>query len=179
MRADAIRMNFTSNHDENSWAGTEFERMGAASDAFAAFCYVVPGMPLIYTGQEYALDHRLEFFEKDSFIRHHVPQFAMYQDLNALRKANPVLYSPEMGAPMERIMTDNPNIFACVRQFYFEDGTDNTILGIFNFSNEEQVVTLQTEGLEGDYTCICGMPVTVGSEDVIVLKPWEWLIYSR
>ena len=47
IRKEAIRMNFTSNHDENSWNGTEFERMGDATDLFAAFTYVAPGMPMI------------------------------------------------------------------------------------------------------------------------------------
>lgn len=179
MRPEAIRMNFTSNHDENSWAGTEFERMGEATDAFAAFCYVVPGMPLIYTGQEYALDHRLAFFEKDSFPRQHVYQFKLYQDLNDCRKANPALYAPELGAPMYRIDSNNPMVFTCARQIIYDDGTDNTVLGIFNFSAEPQKVTLQAAGFEGDYTCICGMPVTVGTEDEISLRPWEWLIYSK
>ncbi len=170
----AIRMNFTSNHDENSWNGTEFERMGKASDAMAAFTYIVPGMPMIYTGQEYANDHRLEFFEKDCITRQHVHQFAMYQDLNRLRKHNPALFSPEMGAPMQRIETSSEAIFACARQL-----GDNTVLGIFNFSPEEQTFTMNTADYQGDYTCICGMPVTVGEEDEITLKPWEWLIYAK
>lgn len=170
----AIRMNFTSNHDENSWNGTEFERMGAASDAFAAFTYVVPGMPLIYTGQEFANNHRLEFFEKDCIERNHTHHFAMYQDLNRARKQNPALFSPEMGAPMVRIECDNENIFACARQL-----NDNTVLGIFNFSPQQQTFTLQTADYQGEYTCICGMPVTVGDQDRITLKPWEWLIYSK
>lgn len=174
IRPEAIRMNFTSNHDENSWAGTEFERMGDGAHAFAAFCYAVPGMPLIYTGQEHALNHRLEFFEKDQFERTHAEEFPMYQELNAFRKANPALWSNEVGAPMERIACNNENIFACARV-----ADDNTVLGIFNFSGEMQEVTLQTAGLEGLYVCICGMPVTVGSEDVITLKPWEWLLYSK
>ena len=170
----AIRMNFTSNHDENSWNGTEFERMGAASDAFAAFTYVVPGMPLIYTGQEFANNHRLEFFEKDCIERNHTHHFAMYQDLNRARKQNPALFSPEMGAPMVRIECDNENIFACARQL-----NDNTVLGIFNFSPQQQTFTLQTADYQDEYTCICGMPVTVGEQDRITLKPWEWLIYSK
>ena len=58
-------MNFISNHDENSWNGTEQERMGDAVPLFQAFCYVVPGMPMIYTGQLSGNHHRLEFFEKD------------------------------------------------------------------------------------------------------------------
>ncbi len=170
----AIRMNFTSNHDENSWNGTEFERMGAASDAFAAFTYVVPGMPLIYTGQEYANNHRLEFFEKDCIERNHTHHFALYQDLNRTRKQNPALYSPELGAPMLQIECDNPAIFACARTL-----GDNTVLGIFNFSPEQQSFTLNTADYQGDYTCICGMPVTISEQDEITLKPWEWLIYSK
>ena len=43
IRCKAIRMNFTSNHDENSWSGTEYERMGDAAHLMAAFTYVVPG----------------------------------------------------------------------------------------------------------------------------------------
>lgn len=170
----AIRMNFTSNHDENSWNGTEFERMGDAAEAMAAFTYVVPGMPLIYTGQEYANNHRLAFFEKDTIERNHTPQFALYQDLNQIRKDNPVLWSNELGATMERIACDNPAIFACVRT-----NGENTVIGIFNFSDTEQSFTLQTEELQGDYTCICGMPVHLEASDHITLKPWEWLIYHN
>ncbi len=64
---DAVPMFFTSNHDENSWNGTEFERMGDdAAETFAVLTYMLPGMPLIYSGQEVGLNRRLQFFEKDS-----------------------------------------------------------------------------------------------------------------
>lgn len=175
----AIRMNFTSNHDENSWNGTEFERMGEATSAMAAFTYVVPGMPLIYTGQEYANNHRLAFFEKDTLDYNHGPEFSMYQDLNRTRKANPALWSQEVGAPMLRLECDNDNIFACVRQTELADGTSNTVIGIFNFSPEEQTFTLNTTDYAGNYSCICGMPVTVEEQDRITLKAWEWLIYTK
>lgn len=76
----SFRMYFTSNHDENSWQGTEMERMGSARHAMAVLCYALNGMPLIYNGQETSLDRRLAFFEKDeinwdkmdlvSFIKH-------------------------------------------------------------------------------------------------------------
>ncbi|MCI7556671.1 MAG: alpha-amylase family glycosyl hydrolase [Bacteroidales bacterium] len=175
IRKEAIRMNFTSNHDENSWNGTEFEWFGEDGAAtYAAFTYVIPGMPLIYTGQEYGNHKRLEFFEKDGFERKHAEQFEMYKNLNAMRRDNPALWSPELGAPMTRIANDNPAIFSCARVL-----EDNVVLGIFNFSAEPQTVTLQTAGLEGDYTCICGMPVMVGTEDQITLRPFEWLIYAK
>ncbi|ALM21420.1 alpha-amlyase [Nonlabens sp. MIC269] len=64
--ADDILMNFITNHDENSWNGTVKERMGNKANLFLAFQYAIPGMPLIYSGQEYGMDHRLKFFEKDT-----------------------------------------------------------------------------------------------------------------
>ena len=38
----AMRLAFTSNHDENSWNGSEFARMGAAREIMAVFTFVVP-----------------------------------------------------------------------------------------------------------------------------------------
>ena len=173
--AYAIRMNFTSNHDENSWHGTEFERMGDASDAMAAFTYIVPGMPLIYTGQEYANNHRLEFFEKDCIDKDpDAHQFKMYQDLNLLRKQNPALWSEEKGAPMLRIPADNDVIFAAARPLQ-----NNTVLGIFNFSPEEQTVTLQTADYQGEYSCSCGKKIELGETFELTLQPWAYRILTK
>ncbi|MCB0641715.1 MAG: alpha-amylase, partial [Phaeodactylibacter sp.] len=56
-------MQFTTNHDENSWNGTIEERMGEAGDAMNVLAFTFDGMPLIYSGQEAGLNKRLEFFE--------------------------------------------------------------------------------------------------------------------
>lgn len=48
----AIPMNFITNHDENSWNGSEYRRLGAAVPAMAALTFTLPGIPLIYSGQE-------------------------------------------------------------------------------------------------------------------------------
>ena len=93
--ADAKRLSFTSNHDENSWSGTEFERMGDAWKAMTVLCWTLPeSQPLIYTGQEIGWQKRFEFFEKDS-----VPTTAwkaneyteFYEYLTALRHDHPAL----------------------------------------------------------------------------------------
>ena len=64
--ADAYRLAFTSNHDENSWSGSEFERMGQAWRVMTILCFTLPkSQPLIYTAQQIGWDHRFEFFEKD------------------------------------------------------------------------------------------------------------------
>ena len=61
-----LRMMFTSNHDENSWSGSEFSRLGDAVRIMAALTFVLPySLPLIYTGQDVGYDHSFEFFDRD------------------------------------------------------------------------------------------------------------------
>lgn len=60
-----FKLFFTSNHDENSWNGTEYEKYGIASRAFAVLAFTWFGFPLIYSGQEIPNKKRLLFFEKD------------------------------------------------------------------------------------------------------------------
>ena len=179
IRPNAIRMNFITNHDENSWNGTEFERMGNSVPLWSAFCYVVPGMPMIYTGQLSGNHHRLEFFEKDLIDTN--PEYAqdkLYKQLNQLRADNKALHSPEQGAPMMRIATDNEHIFACVRH---AEGKwcDNTIIAVMNMSGEEQTVTLDLTGYEGKYDCICGKKMTLEATQTFQLKPWEYKIFTK
>ena len=54
-------MYFTSNHDENSWAGTEFEKLGSGHQMFSALTFTLDGIPLIYSGQEEPLKKKLAF----------------------------------------------------------------------------------------------------------------------
>ena len=180
IRKEAIRMNFTSNHDENSWNGTEFERMGDATDLFAAFTYVVPGMPMIYTGQMSGNHHRLEFFEKDVIDRvENAPQKALYKGLNDLRAANRALWSNEKGADMVRLTADNDKVFACVRTKSCPKHGDNTVIAIMNMSAEPQTVTLDLTNLEGEYNCLCGKSMTVEAKQTIELTPWKYIILTK
>ena len=91
------RLSFTSNHDENSWAGTEFERMGDAWKAMSVLCWTLPAsQPLIYTGQEIGNDKRFEFFEKDPLAEYKTNSFTdFYRYLNTLRRNHPALRSNE------------------------------------------------------------------------------------
>ena len=180
LRKEAIRMNFTSNHDENSWNGTEFERMGDATDLFAAITYVVPGMPMIYTGQMSGNHHRLEFFEKDLIDRvENAPQKALYKGLNDLRANNRALWSNEKGAPMVRIAADNDKVFACVRTKSCPKHGDNTVIAIMNMSAEPQTVTLDLTNLAGEYNCICGKKMTIEATQTLELTPWKYIILTK
>ncbi len=179
IRPEAIRMNFISNHDENSWNGTEQERMGDAVPLFAAFCYVVPGMPMIYTGQLSGNHHRLEFFEKDLIDKDEAySQAELYKQLNGLRERNKALFSPEVGAPLVRIPADNDAIFACLRE---KEGRwhTNTVIAVMNMSDKEQEVTLDLAGHEGNYKCICGKKQKLEAAQSFTLKPWQFKIFER
>ena len=89
------RLMFTSNHDENSWNGTEYERMGDAWQAMSVLCWTLPGsQPLIYTGQEVGLNHRFEFFEKDPMPDwHHNATTDFYAYLAGLKHSHKALRS--------------------------------------------------------------------------------------
>jgi hypothetical protein len=56
---DALRMMFVSNHDKNSWEGTEFEQFGDGLEATIVLSVVSEGMPLLYNGQEAGNTRRL------------------------------------------------------------------------------------------------------------------------
>lgn len=106
---NAFRLMFTSNHDENSWAGTEFERMGDAAKVMAVLTFTLPNsQPLIYTGQEMGWNKRFEFFEKD-----HIPAWEeneygeFYKWLIDVKHNNPALAAGEKGGEFNVISSDN------------------------------------------------------------------------
>ena len=99
-------MNFTTNHDENSWGGTVFERLGLGSKTFSALTYFLPGMPLLYNGQEYGLNKRLEFFSKDYIEKSDNDFFNFYKNLAQIKKSNKAL-NIEEGVNLEIIETGN------------------------------------------------------------------------
>lgn len=109
---DAFRLMFTSNHDENSWAGTEFERMGDAAKVMAVLTFTLPnGQPLIYTGQEMGLNHRFQFFEKDPVPAWEVNEFAQfYQELIKLRHEHPALRPGDRGGRFEVVSAEDSTL---------------------------------------------------------------------
>ena len=110
-----ILMNFTSNHDENSWNSTVFERFGEGVKTFSALTYFLPGMPLIYNGQEYGLNKRLEFFEKDFIPKPNNEYFDFYKTLAKIKTENKVLHI-ENSVNFEIIETNNSNVILLKRE---------------------------------------------------------------
>jgi glycosidase len=150
---DAYRMQFTNNHDINSWQGTDQELYGPAWGAMTVLSYTLPGIPLIYSGQESRLDKKLEFFEKDPIDWKTYELEGFYAGLNALKKQNPALWNGAAGGTVQVLDVGNEQLFAFKRQ----QGA-NHVRVIVNPTN-----TLQKYKLAGD-------------EGQAVLKPWRWRI---
>ena len=177
--APAMRLMFTSNHDENSWAGTEFERMGDAHKTFAALTFVLPkSQPLLYTGQEIGLNRRLEFFEKDSVVELVDLEYGkeyrdFYKGLIAFRHNNSALAAGANVAPMVYVEGAPESVLAFTRE-----NEENKVLCFFNFSAEPQSLTL-TEAEAGEYNCLCGKVMTYKAGDVVELEPWAYMLMAR
>ena len=108
--ADDILMNFVTNHDENSWNGTIKERMGDASELMTVLSFAMKGMPLIYSGQEYDLDHRLKFFEKDSFPKVKGDNWKLLEKLGKLKATNPAWHGGKDAASYKRLETNENSL---------------------------------------------------------------------
>ncbi len=172
-KKDDILMNFTSNHDENSWNGTVEERMGQASEVFAALTYIAPGMPLIYSGQEYDLNKRLRFFEKDTIVRTKGEFFDLYKKLGELKNSNPSLNGGKNAAQYIRIKTsNNKNILAFKRT---KEGHE--ILFIANLNKEESKFNLDFAGNYTDY--MTKERFIISKNEKVQFSGWEYKILIK
>jgi len=166
--ADDIIMNFVTNHDENSWNGTIKERMGEASETMTALAYVTPGMPLIYSGQEYDLDHRLLFFEKDSFPHTKGNTWKVLEKLGKLKNTSSALHGGKKPASFETIETANENILAFKRS---KNGSKVVFLA--NLTDKEQSFDNVVKGTYINYMDNAKEEL---QEDTVTLEAWEYKI---
>ena len=173
--SNAIPMFFTSNHDENSWNGTEFERMGDAVKTFAVLTYMLPGMPLTYSGQEVGLNRRLAFFEKDSIDWMDKGGFTdLYKSLNTLKKKNKGLLSQERDGKMTEIANDKPeSVFSFKR---VNEGDE--IVCVFNLSKDAVKVVFNEEIPSAGFTVFPNAE-TATSVKELDLKPWEYKVFYK
>ncbi len=164
------RMTFTTNHDENAWKGTVFERYGDGHKANAVLMWTLPGIPMIYSGQEVGLEKRLKFFTKDTVTWEdpgNLQEF--YTSLNSLRKENQALWSGEYGATPEFLKTGNDYVIAFNR---FSD--NNRVSVIINLSDQAQEVNIPADFGAGMQN-LAGGEFKAG-EEIRKLDPWQFHI---
>jgi len=168
-------MNFITNHDENSWSGTEFERLGNAVSAMATLTFTYPGMPLIYSGQEVGNTKRLAFFEKDFIpgltVANSTTTF--YTKLVSLKTKNSALWN-NSSAKLVPTPGNNNSVIA-----YSRTSGANKVLTVINATNATQKVTLNLTKLNAPYYLFStGKSITLKTTITLTLKPWQYEIYS-
>lgn len=173
---NAFRMQFTSNHDENTWNGTVFERLGNAAESFAVFSFLIPDMPLIYSGQEAGLNKRLEFFEKDQIEWAEHKFQRLYSRLIKLKDKNDALLNGESGGKIEWVnSTDKKNILSFTRT-----KNKDKIFAIFNFSEKKIEFDLDGETIGGAYkNYFTGKMETFSAKENFKLAPWGYRVFVK
>jgi glycosidase len=162
---------FTSNHDENSDHGTEYEKYGVAAEAMAVFSCMWPGIPLIYSGQEKPNKKRLAFFEKD-FIdwEGSVELNNFYTTLLTIRKRNKALQESASVIILPANHKDTL-VFLCRRQ-------QDRVLVLINFSKEKATLHFNHPAVQGEYhDLFTGEEVIIPREKTVTFEPGEYKVY--
>ena len=168
-------MQFITNHDENSWAGTVQQRLGEAADALAVFSFTVPGIPLIYSGQEADMNKQLAFFDKDEIDWSNLNKQAFYKQLIDLKTNNEALWNGLDGGNLKLINTNtNDQVFAFTREKH-----TNKLLIIMNLSSHPVVCNIKFD-VQEEYEEIWGEnKLIAGEKESVELQAWEYKIYKR
>ena len=174
---DAIPLWFTSNHDENTWNGTEYEKYGDAAKAFAVFSFTRNGLPLIYSGQELPNLKRLQFFDKDQIDwdgKYELHDF--YKTLLSLHKNNPALRAGDAAVTTYNLSMNNGDKVMA----YLRKNGEREVLVLLNFSKEALSCSILDEHLTGKFINVFNKE----QEDftglkIVELQPWEYLVYEK
>lgn len=171
-----LRMVFTSNHDENTWHGSVYERLGKGVEAFAVLTTTMPGMPLVYSGQEAGLDKRLKFFEKSTIDWKESSMRSFYTKLLHLRKQNTALWIGKNMGTMLRLKTNHDDkVFAFARQH-----NEQTVVTVVNLSKEKCTVKLTCKGISGDYTNLFSdKKLTLDQSYSVQLDAWGYEVLFK
>jgi len=173
--ADSYRLRFLTNHDENSWNGTIDEKLGDAQKAFAAYLFTIPGVPLLYNGQEADLDKRLEFFKRDPIVWKDSDLRPFYTKLVHLRTSHPALRHGTEGGALVTLKTDQKNVYA-----YKREKGDAAVVVLLNLSKKPLSVKLKDDATAGSYTeLFTGEVYELAKAKPVQLDAWGYLVLTK
>lgn len=168
---------FTTNHDENSWNGSEYEKYGDMAKALAVFSFTWNGMPMIYSGQELPNLKRLKFFDKDPIEwngKYELHDF--YKTLLTLKTNNPALSGGDPAVTTFLLHTGaEKHILA-----YLRKNGSNEVLVLLNFSKERIRFQVKDEQVSGHYNNVFSKTDNdFSGEKYFELQPWEYQVYEK
>lgn len=170
---------FTSNHDENSWNGTEYEKYGEMAIPLAVFSATYKGISLIYSGQEIPNKRRLQFFDRDPIDWTKSPALhAFYRSILHLRKNHAAFTTAADAANLVHLQNSvDHHVLSFKRQH-----DDSTAIVIINFSeyplhNIEVGLDCATGTFVEHFTSLaheCN-----GQSHYFHLQPWSYQIWLQ
>lgn len=177
---EAMRLSFTSNHDENSWSGSEQSRFGRALEVMTAMTFLMPStMPLIYTGQEVGYDHSFAFFDRDPIPEELYKEgyaTELYRRLADLKHSQRALDSGERGGDVIEIEN---NAKDCMMTFVREVD-DSRVVAIVNLSPYTIHADFRTGIYAGKYRdAISGERVILDEHVERDIAPWHYQILVK
>ncbi len=173
-----MRAWFTTNHDENSWNGTEYEKYGDMAKALAVFSATWNGIPLLYSGQELPNLKRIKFFDKDTIAwtgTNTLHEF--YKTLLNLHTNHPALRGGDTQVKTFRIKTsDAQHVFAFLRKNGVKE-----VLVILNMSGEKDLhFDVTDEKVTGIFkNAFSGAESDFNATRSFEMQPWEFLVYEK
>ena len=173
--ATTLRLSFTSNHDENSWSGSEFQRMGEAHEALSLFTFVAPrAMPLIYTGQEIGYDHVFAFFDRDPIRKYTFNEHTeRYAKLARLHRENNALW----GGAGNWVEIHN-NAEDCLL-ILVRETAENRVVAVMNLSPYTIQAEYNTGIYAGRYTdFMADAPYELPSHVCEIMAPWAYRVLT-
>ncbi|MET0392643.1 MAG: alpha-amylase family glycosyl hydrolase [Chitinophagaceae bacterium] len=179
IQGPSMRAWFTTNHDENSWNGTEYEKYGNMAKALAVFSCTWDGVPLVYNGQELPmLTKRLEFFEKDPIPWTGTNELHdFYKTLLNLHATHPALRGGDTAVTTYRIKTsDDANAFAYLRR-----NGGREVLVVINLSYTPKLtLALEDERVTGTFRNVfSGSSQDFTGSRTLELAAWEYLVFEK
>lgn len=161
-------MHFITNHDENSWSGSEIERMGDAYKTMAVFVHTYDGIPLMYSGQEEPLVKRLEFFEKDTIPFGQFQNQTFYETLLKIKSELACFHNLPYGGSLEKIAL-HEHVYAFKRS----KGASEAVV-VLNLSPSHQSIVSQIDFKGKDI--FNGYPTVLEAGKSFDLAPWQYFV---
>lgn len=169
----ALRLRFTTNHDKNKYDAPPVAWLGPeAARAAAVLMHMLPGVPLIYNGQEVGSGASLSLFEKEeiNWSGDSLGFRALYTSLNAIRAAQ---------APVRRgdfhplAVRGSDRVFAFIRSI---DESDPVFTAV-NLSRRTASFTCPVpDDLEGEMLLTTGSVYREKRALRVTLPPWGYVI---
>ena len=172
--APGMKAWFTSNHDENSWNGTEYEKYGDAAPLLAVHSCTWPGLPLIYSGQELPNLKRLKFFDKDPIEwtgKYECHGF--YKTLLGLQRSHPALHAK---AEIYRLYTSSDEQMLA----YLRKSKEHEVIVLLNFSAYAVRFDIRSTWISGNFIEVfTGQHNDFAQHREFKMEAWSYRVFVK